>query len=281
MVNKNANHDPARSIGSNRINLTESISMIIYLYIKTHNITGLKYLGKTIAKDPHKYPGSGIYWASHLNKHGKNYTTEILKECHSKEELIEWGIYYSRLWNIVDSDEWANLKEEQGDGGRQSAEVRKRISEAGKGRIPWNKGIHCWNEKERVRIGELNRRRGGQSAETINKRIEKNTGQIRTDEQKQRMSSSQKGRQFSKEHKEKLKIAAQNRKLPPWNKGITMQGDPATAKRYSITTISNGEHFIIISLRKWCLSQNINYQVFHRYTREGKPYKNYKAIELI
>lgn len=91
--------------------------MTIYLYVKTHNKTGLRYLGKTISKDPHLYPGSGLYWIRHLKEHGFDYTTEILKECQTTKELKEWGIYYSQLWNIVDSDQWANLKPEDGDGG--------------------------------------------------------------------------------------------------------------------------------------------------------------------
>ena len=92
----------------------------MYLYVKTHNKTGLKYLGKTINKDPHKYPGSGTVWRRHLDKHGYDYTTEILLETDSKEELIEKGIYYSNLWNVVESKEWANLKPESGDGGDMS-----------------------------------------------------------------------------------------------------------------------------------------------------------------
>ena len=39
--------------------------MIIYLYLKQHNITGLKYFGKT-EQNPYKYKGSGIYWLRHL-----------------------------------------------------------------------------------------------------------------------------------------------------------------------------------------------------------------------
>lgn len=92
----------------------------MYLYVKTHNKTGLKYLGKTVRKDPHKYPGSGTVWRRHLEKHGYDYTTEILLETDSKEELTEYGIYYSNLWNIVESKEWANLKKESGDGGDMS-----------------------------------------------------------------------------------------------------------------------------------------------------------------
>lgn len=92
--------------------------MTIYtLYVKTHKITGLKYLGQTSQKDPHKYPGSGKYWISHLNKHGYDYTTEVLHECQSKEELKEQGLYYSNIWNVVESNTWANLKPESGIGG--------------------------------------------------------------------------------------------------------------------------------------------------------------------
>lgn len=99
------------------------ISMSIYLYVKTHKITGLKYLGKTNSKNPHKYPGSGVYWTDHLKKHGNNVATEILHECKDNDEVRERGLYYSQLWNIVDAvDEhgkkvWANLEPESGNGG--------------------------------------------------------------------------------------------------------------------------------------------------------------------
>jgi len=91
--------------------------MPIYLYVKTHNKTGLKYLGKTISKDPIKYKGSGLYWRNHITKHGYDVTTEIIKECKDNDELKFWGQYYSDLWNIVESKDWANLKTECGDGG--------------------------------------------------------------------------------------------------------------------------------------------------------------------
>lgn len=106
---------------------------IYYLYVKTHNITGLKYLGKTI-QNPHKYRGSGKKWKSHIHKHGYNVTTEILKECDSNEEVKKWGVYYSELWNIVEArDEngnkiWANLKPEEGDGGDPGPAGRKKLA---------------------------------------------------------------------------------------------------------------------------------------------------------
>jgi hypothetical protein len=90
--------------------------MTIYLYVKTHNKTGLKYLGKTIEKDPHSYKGSGVEWKSHLAEHGADYTTTIIKECSNTLELSQWGRYYSQLWNIVESKEWANRIPETGGG---------------------------------------------------------------------------------------------------------------------------------------------------------------------
>ena len=186
--------------------------MTIYLYVKTHNKTGLKYLGQTTSTNPHSYPGSGVYWKSHLKKHGADYSTIILKECQNREELKEWGLYYSELWNIVESDTWANLKVEQGDGGRQSDEVRKRMGEARKGRVPWNKGKQVWDESDRKRISEQNKSRRPQSAETIAKRVSKNKGKVRSEESKQKTSASLKGRQFSEETKKKMSDAAKNRK---------------------------------------------------------------------
>lgn len=106
--------------------------MTIYLYKKTHKDTGLKYLGKTIANDPYSYPGSGVYWTRHLETHGNNVETEILKECSSEEELKVWGQYYSKLWNIVESTEWANLIEEAGPGGYWSTRSKEKLSQTKK-----------------------------------------------------------------------------------------------------------------------------------------------------
>jgi hypothetical protein len=88
---------------------------IIALYVKTHKKTGLKYLGKTTA-DPYNYTGSGTYWKRHLKKHGSDVDTEVIRWC-TTESIEYWGIYYSNLYNVVADRKWANLKQEQGDGG--------------------------------------------------------------------------------------------------------------------------------------------------------------------
>lgn len=89
-----------------------------YLYIKQHSITGKLYFGKTI-KNPMKYLGSGKLWLRHIKTHGKEYV-ETLWYClyYDLDELSKFALMYSEQENIVESDEWLNLKFENGlDGG--------------------------------------------------------------------------------------------------------------------------------------------------------------------
>lgn len=142
--------------------------MSIYLYLKTHNVTGLKYLGKTTSHDPHKYKGSGEYWKNHIKTHGYDVTTIILKECQTNNEVKEWGLYYSSLWNIVDARNdqgkkiWANFKPESGEGGSAQGrkfkgslqsgmpeEIKLKISSAMKGWPAHNKGKKQFHKTHR------------------------------------------------------------------------------------------------------------------------------------
>lgn len=91
--------------------------MIIYhLMVKTHRITGLKYLCQTARKNPHKYKGSGLYWKRHLKVHGADFDTHIILKCYTKSAIREWGLYYSKLWSVVESKQWANMIPETGVG---------------------------------------------------------------------------------------------------------------------------------------------------------------------
>jgi len=92
---------------------------MIYLYVKTHNVTGLKYLGKTV-KNPYTYKGSGKYWKRHIEKHGYDVTTQILLETDDPLELSNYAKIYSTENDVVGSKEWANLIIESGDGGDTS-----------------------------------------------------------------------------------------------------------------------------------------------------------------
>lgn len=103
--------------------------MTIYtLYIKTHEVTGLKYLGQT-TKDAYKYKGSGIDWKKHIQEHGNTVITKILYMGGDREEMKKLGRYYSMLWNVHISDEWANRIPETGGGASPSEETRKILRE--------------------------------------------------------------------------------------------------------------------------------------------------------
>lgn len=92
---------------------------MIILYLKESPL-GLKYLGKCVNVDPYKYRGSGTVWRRHLKAHNilaSEIKTTILFETEDKEELKKMGLYYSTLWDVVRSREFANLIPEHGDGG--------------------------------------------------------------------------------------------------------------------------------------------------------------------
>ena len=93
---------------------------IATLYLKTHNKTGLKYLGIT-SEDPYKYKGSGVEWKDHIKKHGRHdVTTEVLYEeklpdgHKTSPTLKEIAVGYSHSLNIVEDKGYANAMIESG-----------------------------------------------------------------------------------------------------------------------------------------------------------------------
>lgn len=93
---------------------------MIYLYIKQHSLTGLKYFGKTTRKDPFKYEGSGIKWSNHINKHGKEHIQTLEIWGFDNQDLCtEFALKFSKDNNIVEEKingkkTWANLIDENG-----------------------------------------------------------------------------------------------------------------------------------------------------------------------
>lgn len=206
-----------------------------YLYIKTHNITGLKYFGKT-TKDPYRYNGSGKHWLAHLKKHGGNITTEIVGFFASPNDCTEFATHFSVDNKIVESEDWANMIIENGlDGGATirdyapvTEETRKKISEGLKGKVPWNKGLkgtYSSPNKGKPLPEETKRKISNSlknykpSQESIDKTsnalrgrkrpeaVEWLTGRNVSEETRRRMSVSQKGITLSEETKEKIRKA--------------------------------------------------------------------------
>jgi hypothetical protein len=93
-----------------------------YLLIKEIEQTGLKYLCKRKYNPNNKtdhlnYKGSGKLWRSILKAHPEYTLKTTVLGLFTAEELAKIGEYYSNLYNVVESSEWANLMPEKGDGG--------------------------------------------------------------------------------------------------------------------------------------------------------------------
>lgn len=119
--------------------------MKYYLMIKEIEQTGLKYLCKRIEQsylgtDDHlSYKGSGTLWRKILRKHPEYTLKTTVLGLYSSDELKVSGAYYSKLWNIVESKEWANLIPEIGDGGVTHKNTSPFIHESNFGRVIFRK----------------------------------------------------------------------------------------------------------------------------------------------
>jgi len=94
--------------------------MAIYLLVKEHAHTGLKYLCRHVASsfsDCEKYKGSGTYWKQHLKKHGNHVKTTCLFVTENEKEFRKVAKQYSLQFNVTESKGWANLCDEEGQGG--------------------------------------------------------------------------------------------------------------------------------------------------------------------
>jgi hypothetical protein len=107
--------------------------MTVYLYAKQHRVTGLRYFGKT-TRDPYSYNGSGKYWTNHCNKHGWDIETTWVYPYEDIKLCEEEALFFSKVYNIVESSEWANLTIETGLDGRagQKGEKRPPLSDEAK-----------------------------------------------------------------------------------------------------------------------------------------------------
>ena len=205
-----------------------------YLYIKTHNKTGLKYFGKT-TKDPYRYRGSGKRWLAHLKKHGNDVSTEVFGYYESEQECLCAAMTFSKENNIVESVDWANMIDENGlDGGDTGRtnygpmpdDAKRKLSESTKGRKPWNTGIRgstpgnkkpkTEEQKKKISKSLSGRKR---SPESVAKTADALRGRKRpeaaewmkhrvvSDDTKKKMSVAQKGKVVSEETKEKIREA--------------------------------------------------------------------------
>tara|TARA_B110000495_G_C22952444_1_gene557821 strand:+ start:571 stop:1155 length:585 start_codon:yes stop_codon:yes gene_type:complete len=104
---------------------------IYTLYLKTHNRTGLKYLGYT-KQDPYTYKGSGVLWLKHIKEYTNDVSTAILYQTEDADSIPSVGIHLSDVYNIVNNPWFANLKIESGPHlffGNHSLAAKRKMSE--------------------------------------------------------------------------------------------------------------------------------------------------------
>lgn len=206
-----------------------------YLYIKQHSITGFKYFGKTV-RDPYVYMGSGKRWKSHIKTHGKEHviTCLVFGSYLDKITIQEDALFFSEKLDIVNSKEWANLKQEDGlNGGNwtfHSEEALQKIREARKKQKSYWRGKERSDDtKQKIREARLGvstiTEQGRQkiietltgrpvSTETRNKMSIIKSGIIvdpHTAEHNQKISNTMIGIIRSNETKQKMSTAKKNR----------------------------------------------------------------------
>lgn len=178
------------------------------LYLKTHNKTGLNYLGYTSRKDPHRYKGSGYYWKRHIKKHGYDVVTTILGVYSSEEELKKWGLHYSEKFDVTENIGFANLKEEAGVGGKYSSESKEKMKIAAKKRIEkYGAPAGAWTSELASELNKLtwkNDETRQKRSESISKALTGVKRAPRSDEFKTHMSKMLTGRSYGKGIKHEL-----------------------------------------------------------------------------
>lgn len=219
--------------------------MIIYLYVKTHLITEMKYFGRTV-RDPQTYNGSGQAWLDHLREFGSIVRTEIVGTFNSKLEARTAAIDFCYANRVMESPQWLNHNLETAGGSLTawnksvplSEDAKQHLSELNKGTVPRNKGTTVYNDGARhyylfesdPRISELNLVRGGlpRSEEHRAKISSALTGIKRSEDQKE------KHRNFRHSEETKQLMSKKRKQHSGPNKGKTPSDDTREKQRQSV-----------------------------------------------
>ena len=93
------------------------------LLVMKHDLTGLQYFCKTTRlHEVQYYKGSGVHWKRHLRKHGRHVTVGVLGLYYDEARCSSAADKFSADNDIVASDQWANLINENGFDGAPSGE---------------------------------------------------------------------------------------------------------------------------------------------------------------
>lgn len=252
-----------------------------YLYVKTHNVTGLKYFGKTTSNRK-RYRGSGHYWVRHINKHGYDVTTDIIGYFTIQDECMNFAIDFSINNDIVDSPLWANERIENGlDGGDTTSQktedeikeiVEKRRQTLGSKSIEELEEIRRKNsEGVKKYIVENPEVRQQAAIKIIDNR--KNNGQPwHSEETIEKIKQNNKA--GTPEVRQKLREANLGKKNPEHSKRMSMKTGLLNKNTRVFEVITPiGEVTQIIGLgevRKYCKDNELAYDQLIKHLNQGK-----------
>lgn len=199
-----------------------------------------------IAKAIRKYPNKD------------DWKFEILHQTDSLEELDRLEILEIANRNTIEEGYnilpggIINMK-----GFHHSEETKKKLSKAGKGKIPWNKGITLSEEHKR-KIAEGGKRKQ-HSEETKRKMSESQKGHITSEETKQKISKKHKGKHISEEHKRRNSESQKGIPKGPFTEEHKRKIGATKKAKWKIT-LNNGSEIIYTdkSLKEIALLYNYN-----------------------
>ena len=132
-----------------------------YIYITTNLINGKQYIGQKKSSEflGNKYLGSGKILKCAIAKYGEsNFSTELICECKSKQELDEKEEHYIEKYNAQKDEHFYNIRRggDRGPGGpmfqghKHTKETKERMSKQRKGKNNANYGNH-WHQSDELK----------------------------------------------------------------------------------------------------------------------------------
>lgn len=192
-----------------------------YVYKITNLVNNKIYIGKHSTDDLEDgYMGSGVRLHQAYKKYGlENFNKEVIDYYTTEVELNQGEIYWIAKFNSTDPTVGYNLTY-GGDGLTATEEIRRKLSEAKKGKQIWLGKTHSEETKQKIsetlKCNPLNEERKRKISEA-KKGQQPWLGKQHSEETKQKISESLKGKPLSEETKRKISQSSKGR--IPWNKG--------------------------------------------------------------